>query len=52
MPENIRAQYQYYSKANIEKLRNAGYENKILNLEDSIEDYVKNYLVTGNYLMI
>ncbi len=52
MPENIREQYQYYSKANIEKLRNAGYENKIMKLEDSIDDYVKNYLVTGKYLMI
>lgn len=52
MPENIREQYQYFSKANITKLRNAGYENKIMKLEDSIEDYVKNYLVDGKYLSI
>ncbi len=52
MPESIREQYQYYSKANIEKLRNAGYENKILKLDDSIKDYVENYLVKGDYLSI
>jgi ADP-L-glycero-D-manno-heptose 6-epimerase len=50
MPDSIKEQYQYYSKANIDKLRNAGYENKIMKLDDSIEDYVCNYLVTGKYL--
>ncbi len=52
IPENIREQYQYYSKANINKLRGAGFENKITSLDDSIEDYVKKYLVKGNYLTI
>ena len=50
MPDNIKEQYQYYSKANISKLFSAGYKNDILKLEDSIDDYVKNYLMTGEYL--
>lgn len=52
MPDNIKNQYQYYSKANIEKLRSAGYENDCMKLEDSIADYVKNYLTTGKNLSI
>ncbi len=52
MPENIRNQYQYYSKANINKLKDAGYENQCMKLEDSIADYVKNYLIPGKNLSI
>ncbi len=47
MPEELRKKYQYYTKANIEKIKNAGYDNEITSLEDGIEDYVKNYLI-GN----
>jgi len=45
-------QYQYFSKANISKLRNAGYKKDIMKLEDSITDYIKNYLVTNQYLKV
>ena len=50
MPENIKNQYQYYSKANIGKLRKSGFEKENMKLEDSIKDYVQNYLVPGKYL--
>lgn len=50
MPENIRNQYQYYSKANLSKLRGSGFERENMKLEDSIKDYVQNYLVPGKYL--
>jgi len=52
IPDNIKDQYQYYSKANIIRLRSAGYKNEIAKLEVSIDDYVKNYLAHESYLSI
>lgn len=48
MPEQIRDKYQYFTQADITKLRNAGYTKPITELEDAITDYVKNYLLTDN----
>ena len=44
-PTNIRKQYQYFTKANISKLRKVGYKEEFYNLEDGINDYIKNYLI-------
>ena len=44
MPETIRDKYQYYTCADLTKLRTAGYDLQCRSLEDSINDYVKNYL--------
>jgi ADP-L-glycero-D-manno-heptose 6-epimerase len=44
MPDSIRNQYQYFTQADITKLRKAGYKNQITSLEDAIKDYVQNYL--------
>jgi len=49
-PEDIRDKYQYYTQANMQKLRNAGYTKPFTELEDGVRDYVQNYLVTENYL--
>ncbi len=43
-PPSIRDQYQYFTKANIQKLRKAGYKKNFLSLEDGINDYISNYL--------
>ena len=43
-PENIRNQYQYFTKAEISKLRKVGFRDKFFSLEDGINDYVNNYL--------
>jgi ADP-L-glycero-D-manno-heptose 6-epimerase len=45
MPEDIRDKYQYFTEANMQKLRNAGYSEPFYSLEDGIHDYVTNYLV-------
>ena len=45
MPESLRAKYQYYTQANMEKLRNAGYTEDFYSLEDGAKDYVQNYLM-------
>lgn len=49
MPEDIRDKYQYFTEANMHKLRHAGYTGDFHSLEKGIDDYVKNYLITGNY---
>lgn len=48
MPENIRPRYQYYTCADSSKLRDAGYSVRCISLEDSISDYVRNYLLGSN----
>lgn len=45
MPEDIKDKYQYFTEANMQKLRDAGYANDFYSLEEGVEDYVKNYLV-------
>ena len=40
-PKNIRKHYQYYTKANIRKLRKYGYRKKFKNIEDGIKLFVK-----------
>jgi ADP-L-glycero-D-manno-heptose 6-epimerase len=44
MPENIRNAYQYYTEATMNKLQNAGCPVVFRSLEDSVKDYVQNYL--------
>jgi len=50
MPETIREKYQYYTRADISKLRREGFTRPLMSLEDSVEDYVKNYLATEKRL--
>lgn len=44
MPEPLKKKYQYYTKAEISKLRNAGYLAPFHDLESGAADYVQNYL--------
>ncbi len=46
-PIDIRDKYQYFTEANMQKLRLAGYDKPFSSLESGVEDYVKNYLVNG-----
>ena len=50
MPAELREKYQYFTEANIDKIRYIGYNNDISSLEDGITDYVKNYLLLDKYL--
>ena len=50
MPMSIRNQYQYYTEANIDKLRATGYDKPTMTLEESITDYVQNYLMKNERL--
>ena len=49
IPRDIRSSYQYYTQANINKLRNIGYEKKFFSLENGVKDYVVNYLKNQLY---
>ena len=49
-PMDIRDKYQYFTKADMKKLISSGYSKKFNSLEAGINDYVKNYLLTGRYL--
>lgn len=49
-PEDIRYKYQYFTEANMEKLREAGYTKAFTSLEEGVDDYVKNYLIPSLYL--
>src|SRR5580698_3085496 len=44
MPEAIRDKYQYFTQADISRLHDTGYREKITSLESAVADYVRNYL--------
>ncbi|HPM71109.1 MAG TPA: ADP-glyceromanno-heptose 6-epimerase [Smithellaceae bacterium] len=44
MPESLRNQYQYFTQAQMDKLKKAGCHVNFSSLEDSVRDYVTNYL--------
>jgi len=50
MPEMLRGKYQYFTEANIQKLRSAGYSGPEFSLEQAVGDYVQNYLLPGRSL--
>jgi len=50
MPEAIRDKYQYFTQANLVRLRAAGYTAPVTSLEDAVTDYVRNYLVPDKRL--
>lgn len=45
MPEILRGRYQYFTEAQMDKLRNAGYAKAFTSLEDAVSDYCS-YLST------
>lgn len=45
MPEDIRDKYQYFTEADMHKLRAAGYTQNFHTLEEGVDDYVRNHLL-------
>ena len=43
-PVDIRDKYQYFTEADMSKVRSKGYNSRYLNLEEGVDDYVKNFL--------
>lgn len=48
-PIDIRDTYQYYTCAEMSKLRQAGYTKAFTSLEDGIKEYVEAYLIPNRY---
>ena len=48
-PIDIRDKYQYFTEADMSKLQIAGYSQPFPSLEESVKDYVTEYLVPGKY---
>jgi ADP-L-glycero-D-manno-heptose 6-epimerase len=50
MPESIRDKYQYFTEANIDRLKATGYKGPSYTLETAVEDYIQNYLIPDRRL--
>ncbi|MFZ1694041.1 MAG: ADP-glyceromanno-heptose 6-epimerase [Flavobacteriales bacterium] len=48
-PADIRSTYQYFTEADMRKLRAIGYERPFSSLEDGVSEYVKDYLMQAAY---
>ena len=50
MPEHLRPKYQYFTQADIGKLRSTGYDAPVTPLAEAIGEYVREYLLPGKRL--
>jgi ADP-L-glycero-D-manno-heptose 6-epimerase len=48
-PLDIRDKYQYFTQANMSKLKSIGYDKGFYTLEEGVKEYVQNYLSTNLY---
>lgn len=48
-PIDLRDKYQYFTEADMQKLKTVGYKKSFTNLEDGVKDYVQNYLIEKKY---
>jgi ADP-L-glycero-D-manno-heptose 6-epimerase len=48
MPESLRPKYQYFTEADVARLRRAGYTAPFTTLSDGVSDYVRNYLALSD----
>ena len=48
LPHDLKKKYQYFTEANINKIRSVGFEGKFKTLSEGITDYVQNYLVNND----
>lgn len=50
MPEHLKDRYQYHTRADVTRLLETGYTKEMLSLEESVADYVRNYLIPDKFL--
>ena len=48
MPQDLHGRYQYFTEANVAKLRDSGYTQPFHTLEEGVADYVQNYLMKSD----
>ncbi len=49
IPGDIRDKYQYFTEADMDKLKAAGYTKEFYSLEKGVDDYVRNYLAKNEF---
>jgi len=52
MPARLKGTYQYYTRADLSRIRHAGYREPITPLGEAIRDYVQNYLSRSEHLTL
>ena len=50
-PEQIRDKYQYFTQANMDKLKSLGYDMKFTTLENGVTQYVRDYLMGDDHFL-
>jgi ADP-L-glycero-D-manno-heptose 6-epimerase len=50
LPPHLVEKYQYFTEADLNKIKKAGYKQPLYSLEDGVTGYVKNYLLKEKYL--
>jgi ADP-L-glycero-D-manno-heptose 6-epimerase len=50
LPSELRGRYQYFTRADISRLRASGYGRPVTPLADAVGDYVRNHLVPDKRL--
>lgn len=50
LPDHLAEKYQYFTEADLTKIKRAGYAKQISPLEEGVTDYVKNYLLPNKFL--
>jgi len=48
LPDNLKERYQYFTQADVSKLRAVGYDKPFTALEDGVARYVRDYLATND----
>ena len=48
-PIDIRDKYQYFTEADMSKLKSVGYKETFTNLEDGIKDYIQDFLIPRRF---
>ena len=48
-PEDIRNKYQYFTEADMDKLRRVGYNHPFTTLETGVKEYIKSYLIKQEF---
>lgn len=44
MPDDLKGKYQYFTEADLSRLRAAGFNEAMTSIEDGVTDYIRNYL--------
>ena len=50
MPEHLRDRYQYFTQADLTRIRDTGYDREATPLKDSVTDYIRHYLQPDKHL--